>query len=249
MSDEAPAPTEENDSRAQRPPERPRSRLFRLGKSALLRFFILPAASVYSAALIVGAMPNEIRPRALDVAHKHANEFFADYIQTVAGLPLFTGSGTSDYRRKGMCWVMVGVLPDGTQRRVYESYPSCEYPAVRVFNRDFDTYLQRLLWLDFRRLESPKLERRNEVVARLRRSGEMRKVGRYFCESKLENNADIESLYVVWRYSSIRYKTGRVYPLDAVVHHYSCAKQRSQYHRSWPDIALSDDGSVRLEIR
>jgi hypothetical protein len=228
---------------AQGPHKRSR---FSRARTVLERFVIVPCALLYCAALLVGGMPDEIRPRFLDEPFDLATSFF-DELDTKAGLTLFVGDGNVTYRRKDHCWVVVGILPDGSQKVVYETYEGCRYPSVRWFNRDFDTLLSRMFWNEYRALQSPKEKSRKRIVDRLRRSGSMRRVNEYFCEAPFEGNGAYDSMLTVWRYSSVSYRKGKEYPLDAVVHHYSCKTQRSVPHDIWPSVEIQKDQSVHLE--
>jgi hypothetical protein len=147
-----------------------------------------------------------------------------------------------------MCWVSVGVLPDGSQKILYESYEACAYPAVRVFNRDFDTFLQRAFWEELRSLQDRRERKRAPVVEKLRRSYRMRNVSEYFCASPLEQGAGVDMLYTVWLYSSVRYSDGKVYPMNEVVHAHSCKQKRSFSSGPFPKVERENGGRVRLVL-
>ncbi len=223
-----------------------RSSRLRTYRALFERFVIVPCALVYCAALLVGGIPDEIRPALLDRPFRLATAFF-DKLDTKAGLTLFVGDGNVTYRRKDHCWVVVGVLPDGSQKTVYETYEGCRDPSVRWFNNDFDTLLARMFWDEYRALQSPKEQSRKRIIDRLRRGGAMRRVNQFFCDSPHEGNHAYDSVVTVWRYSSVSYKKGKEYPLDAVVHHYDCKRHRSVPHDVWPSVEIQKDESVHLE--
>ncbi len=108
---------------------------------------------IYTFFLFLGSIPEPMRfTEGLDSAVKAVRKGFFKYAHAKPGLGVFHGGRKHNVVDRNLCVVVVGVDKNGELTRLYETFPSCEYPTVRVFNDTYNLVLSQQIRVG--RLES-----------------------------------------------------------------------------------------------
>lgn len=119
------------------------------GRSRLL---LIPLV-LYSFFLFLGSIPEPFQvTKGLGETVQAVRRGFYKYAHVKPGLGVFHGGRMHNVVDRNLCLIVTGVDERGALTRLYETFPNCEYPAVRVFNDTYNLVLSGLIRVG--RLES-----------------------------------------------------------------------------------------------
>ena len=193
-------------------------------KRHLLRWVGVPLLVVYSAALVVASVPDEIAPGFTDSAREAARRAF-DRVHLRAGSFVFR-SNRGKWKRKSFSFAAFGERKDGRLVRI-DRRPEAGVPqGVRLFHDPVDTLTVKLLGLyDVNRLmRMPTRARQQDVLERVLRSRVLDRMSRYYCRSDLVENDGIRRVYLAMYYAAVNYETGAIRRGRGLAHAYNCTR-------------------------
>ncbi len=194
----------------------------------LLRLFQFGLLNVYAAALLIAAWPNGKDFGALRPLHQASRDLF-DTLKTRSASYVFSGK-RGKWKRKSLCIVAVGTDSKGHHEDLYETYPNCEVPNVRIFEDTFYVLLMRTgNSREMKRFLGASKEQTKKELRQLQRSSSMDRVSRYFCNSNLVNHGsltDLKRVDLLWQTEQIHYDTSEVRQDLLHAHAFDCQKNK-----------------------
>lgn len=191
----------------------------------LAAFLVL---NVYAAALLIAACPNGEAFGPLRPIHTASRDLF-DLLKTRSASYVFSGNRGA-WKRKALCIVAVGTDSAGNQEQLYESYPDCVIPNVRLVEDTFYVLLMRIGYSkEMKGLLGTSKKNRDEEIQRLQSSRSLDRVSQYFCSSRLVHRGQLQDLQrvdLLWTAEQIRYGTWEVRRNSIHAHAFDCAKDR-----------------------
>lgn len=211
-------------------------------RGSVERVVFLPVLMTWSVALVVGALPNVVRPRLLDRAATMSRRMFRA-VGTRPASEVFSGR-RGNRKRRTHCAVVEGVRTDGTHVHLYASYPGCK-PFNRLWDDIFNVLMMR--YVGNRLIEGVMRGReRQEALGRVRTAKKLDRVSQYFCDADPDpGGAPVERIYIHWYSEFIEYDTGRVVSHADNVHQWSCGSGR-RVGGAWPKLELHPVEGLRI---
>ncbi len=178
---------------------------------------------IYTFFLFFGSIPEPMRfTEGLDEAVKAVRKGFFKYAHAKPGLGVFHGGRKHNVVDRNLCVVVVGVDASGELTRLYETFPNCEYPTVRVFNDTYNLVLSQQVRVG--RLESlasfsgPALK---NVIKRALVWPPIDGIAKLYC-----NRSESSLVFVSAFTTATTYKKNKPVERNTVLRGFNCAKQR-----------------------
>lgn len=214
-------------------------------------FSVLLAA--YSLILLIAALPNELDIERLRPLRDESRRLL-DHIKIRAASAVFAGN-RGVWKRKSLCFVVRGTRADGEQSLLYENYPNCKVPDVRLFEDTFYVLLMRGSYgREMKGFLGTSKKKLREEISRLQSNSGFDKASRYFCNSPLalsgEHTFEPKRVDILWEVTQLNYETKQVRADLVHAHSFDCGKNRrdaSAYRRL--QVARTSTGSLELIAR
>jgi hypothetical protein len=209
----------------------------------LIAFVVL---NIYAAALIIAAWPNGEDFGALRPVHQSSLDLF-DRLKIRSGTAVFSGNRGA-WKRKSLCISVLGTNDQSQPVTLYQSYPHCEVPDIRVFEDTFYVLLMRAgHGLEMKRFLGASSKGVHKELLRLQNSGSLDRASKYFCESELSGAKEFKAVDILWEVKQVHYGSGKVRTDLVHAHSYDCRKKRrdSRSYRT-SEVHKTESGDLAL---
>ena len=212
-----------------------------------VQFLLLLLLSLYGAGLIFAAWPSGDDFGPLKPLHVQTRSLIHS-LKFRAGVEVFAGN-RGLWKRRSLCVTVAGTDDTANSRTLYESYPNCITPDLRVLEDPFFVLLMRAGHTsEMKRFLGASEKDTKKELKNLRESGRLDRVSNYFCDSPLVENEGVVNVDLLWQVEQIHYKTGKIRQDLFHAHSYNCRTKRSNrsaFKRF--SIAKNESGGLYLE--
>ena len=196
--------------------------------SRAVRLLVLALFSIYAAALLIAAWPDGEDFGPARPIHQASRDLF-DILRTRSASYVFSGK-RGKWKRKSLCIVAVGTDAAGNQTKLYETYPNCEVPSVRIFEDTSYVLLMRTgNPREMRRFLGAGKKKGRKLLGKLQQSSRLDRVSKYFCDSMLVERgplSDLQRVDLIWDARQIHYDTSEIHRDLLHVHAYDCQRKQ-----------------------
>lgn len=213
---------------------------FRPWRRQLRRWLGLPLLLGWTVVLLLGAIPDEILPEALEGPVLAVRAAF-DKVGVRSGSFVFSGRRGDGKRRY---WAMRALVqhPSGPREVMHESPEGLRYPDVRWTVSVQDTISFKMFYLEriSRLYEAVSEQKREAALSELRSAVQTRSVARFFCHSPLYAAFDPrQQVYLEVYHATVSYQTGEIRGHRETVMDYDCEHDRAL--KDWPEPSGQPD--------
>jgi len=196
--------------------------------------------SGYSLYLVTSAIPREIGfPKYIEKPIHWTRKYIVR-----GGSFVFSGAYTSRSIQKFVCLWFVGVDSQGQVVTLFQSYPDCQPPKVRVFENVLDRAFRRVT--QFYKADLIKDVEGGTMA--MRRDGLLARIASFYCHSPKSPHQGSQRVFLIWLYTYQDYDTGKIRKYLNTFHGFDCnlGLSMTDENQPWPELYLGENDAPEI---